>query len=103
MLEHVTEANTESPKKLKSNLFNSESKHSSNLRPSKQYVVYYDNLGETENITIEVPPNATVLDIIEETLEQVSCLPKGTLNYEVYMAKRNGKPKTEYPAYELCQ
>ena len=87
-------------KKQKSNLFlKFDSKIATNNKDCS-YIIYFEREGLTETLTIDVSETATVSDAIEEALEKLGNTPCPKTSHELYMVKKNGKPKLEYPSFQ---
>ena len=55
---------------------------------------------------MDLSPTATVEKAIEESVNHfLRCLPLDNHfeNYDLYVAKKNGKPKEEFPVFQLDQ
>ncbi|CAD8043099.1 unnamed protein product [Paramecium primaurelia] len=68
----------------------------------KPYRFYLSNEEQIINVLIELPPETELVDAINRVLQIASKdnpLDQNPRNYEVYMVKKNGKPKTDFPSY----
>ncbi|CAD8061234.1 unnamed protein product [Paramecium sonneborni] len=71
---------------------------------TKQYRFYISNEEQIFDVVIDVAPHTELVDAINRVLQIASKdhpFDQNPRNYEAYIAKKNGKPKTDFPSYQI--
>ncbi|CAD8053284.1 unnamed protein product [Paramecium sonneborni] len=71
---------------------------------TKQYRFYISNEEQIINVVIDLAPQTELLDAIQSVLQIASKdhpVDQNPRNYEAYIAKKNGQPKTDLPSYQI--
>ncbi|CAK85263.1 unnamed protein product (macronuclear) [Paramecium tetraurelia] len=71
---------------------------------TKPYRFYLNNEQQIINVFIELPPGTELINAISRVLQVASLnnpLDQNPENYELYIAKKNGQPQTDFPSFQL--
>ncbi|CAD8059384.1 unnamed protein product [Paramecium sonneborni] len=69
----------------------------------KVYEFYVINEEEILNITLNLSSKIKLVNAISEVLQQLCKehpLDQNANNYDIYISKKNGKPKTDFPSFQ---
>ncbi|CAD8044719.1 unnamed protein product [Paramecium primaurelia] len=71
---------------------------------TKSYRFYISNEEQIIEVVIDLPSQTELVIAISRALQQASKdypIDQNPKNYEAYIAKKNGKPKTDFPSYSI--